>query len=204
MPKQLVVVFTATGSQGFPIVKCLTSNPEAKSLYTVRALTRNYSSPTAAKLSALGAEVVECSLDSDSSVTAAVQDANIIFANSDFWSFYTVEGEVAQARRILAAAVKLPNLTHFVQSSFPDAKKVSNGRLNGVLHYNAKSEINAISAKEYPELWAKTTLVWVAYYYENWLKVASFLYYDCVGLVDDLCSSISHLGPRRLLTRTVR
>jgi hypothetical protein len=167
MPKQLVVVFTATGSQGFPIVEYLTTNPEAKSLYTVRALTRNTSSPTAEKLSALGAEVVECSLDSESSVTAAVQDANIIFANSDFWSVYTVEGEVAQARRILAAAAKLPNLTHFVQSSFPDAKKVSNGKFNGVLHYNAKNEINAISANEYPELWKKTTAVWVGYYYQK-------------------------------------
>jgi hypothetical protein len=167
MPKQLVVVFTATGYQGFPIVEYLTTNPEAKSLYTVRALTRNTSSPTAEKLSALGAEVVEYSLDSDSSVTAAVQGANIIFANSDFWSVYSVEGEVAQGRRILAAAAKLPELAHFVQSSFPDAKKVSNGKFNGVLHYNAKNEINAISANEYPELWKKTTSVWVGYYYQK-------------------------------------
>ena len=143
MPKQLVVVFTATGNQGFPIVKYLTTNPEAKSLYTVRALTRNPSSHAAAKLSVFGAEVVECSLDSDSSVTAAVQGANIVFANSDFWSVYTVEAEVAQARRILAAAAKLPDLSHFVQSSFPDARKVSNGKLNGVLHYNAKSDAAA-------------------------------------------------------------
>jgi NmrA-like family len=170
MPKQLIIVFTATGAQGFPIVEFLTTNSTAKSLYTVRALTRNTSSPTASKLAALGAQVVECSLDSDSSVTAAVQDANIIFANSDFWSVYTVEAEVAQGRRILAAAAKLPNLTHFVQSSFPDAKKISNSKFNGVLHYNAKNEINTISANEYPDLWKKTTNVWVGYYYQNWLK----------------------------------
>ena len=170
MPKQLVVVFTATGAQGLSIVEFLTTNPAAKSLYAVRALTRNTSSPTASKLAALGAQVVECSLDSDSSVAAAVQDANIIFANSDFWSVYTVEAEVAQGRRILAAAAKLPNLTHFVQSSFPDAKKISDGKFNGVLHYNAKNEINAISANEYLGLWKKTTNVWVGYYYQNWLK----------------------------------
>ena len=170
MSKQLVVVFTATGNQGFPIVEYLKSNPTAKSLYAVRALTRNTLSPTAEKLAALGAEVVECSLDSDSSVTAAVQDANIIFANSDFWSVYTVEAEVEQGRRILAAAAKLPNLTHLIQSSFPDAKKTSNGKFNGVLHYNAKNEINAISAKDYPNLWKKTTNLWVGYYYQNWLK----------------------------------
>jgi len=170
MSKQLVVVFTATGAQGLSIVEFLTTDPTAKSLYTVRALTRNTSSPTASKLAALGAQVVECSLDSDSSVATAVQDANIIFANSDFWSVYTVEAEVAQGRRILAAAAKLPNLTHFVQSSFPDAKKISNGKFNGVLHYNAKNEINAISANECPDLWEKTTNVWVGYYYQNWLK----------------------------------
>ena len=43
----------------------------------------------------------------------------------------------------------------------PDARKISSGKFNGVLHYNAKNEINAISAKEHPELWKKTTNVWV-------------------------------------------
>ena len=170
MSKQLVVVFTATGNQGFPIVEYLTTDPTAKTLYAVRALTRKTSSPTAEKLSALGADVVECSLDSDFSVAAAVQDANIIFANSDFWSVYTLEAEVEQGRRILAAAAQLSNLSHLIQSSFPNAKKISHAKYNRVLHYNAKNEINAISAKEYPELWKKTTNVWVGYYYQSWLK----------------------------------
>jgi hypothetical protein len=198
MPKQLVVVFTATGSQGFPIVEYLTTNPEAKSLYTVRALTRNTSSPPAVKLSGLGAEVVECSLDSDSSVNAAVQDANVIFANSDFWSVYTVEAEVIQGRRILAAAARLSNLRHFVQSSFPDAKKISNGKFNGVLHYNAKSEINAISAKDYPELWAKTTVVWVGYYYQNWLKVGALGVYDHFMLLMEIQFNFP-FGPQKVV-----
>jgi NmrA-like family len=168
--KKLVVIFTATGSQGFAITKHLATDPIARSRYTLRALTRDPSKPQAKELANLGVEVVECSLDSDESVSNAVSGAWAIFANSDFWSVFTVEAEVIQGRRMLAAASKLPNLEIFIQSSFPDARVVSNGKNQGVLHYNAKNEINAVSRTEYPSLWAKTTIIWVAYYYQNWLK----------------------------------
>ena len=118
----------------------------------------------------MGAEVVEISLDDDASVRNAVSGANIIFANTDFWSVYSVEAEVAQASKILKAASELPTLDLFVQSSFPNAQEISHGVLNGILHYNAKNEINELSKREHPHLWAKTTSVWVGYYFENWLK----------------------------------
>jgi uncharacterized protein YbjT (DUF2867 family) len=142
----------------------------ASDTYKVRALTRDSSKPVSKELAAMGAEVVEVSLDDDDSVRKAVSGANIIFANTDFWSVYTVEAEVAQATRILQAADELPNLEHFVQSSFPDAPKVSRGQFHGILHYNAKNAINSLSAKNHPKLWAKTTCVWVGYYFENWVK----------------------------------
>jgi hypothetical protein len=133
-------------------------------------LTRNTNQPKSKELASLGAEVVEYSLDDDQSVRKAVSGANVIFGNTDFWSVYTVEAEVKQAARILQAADELPDLEHFVQSAFPDAPKVSGGRFNSILHYNAKNEINKISAEKYPSLWAKTTCVWVGYYFDNWIK----------------------------------
>jgi uncharacterized protein YbjT (DUF2867 family) len=139
MSKKLIVVFTATGSQGYSIVKYLTQNPTAKSIYTVRALTRDVSKPIAKELASLGAEVVECSLDSDSDVIDAVSGAHAIFANSDFWSIYTVEAEVSQGRRILSAASKIPTLEFFIQSSFPKRK----GDLQGKI-----SECPALQCKE--------------------------------------------------------
>lgn len=167
-PKKLVVVFTATGDQGRSIVSQLASDGK----YAVRALTRNPSSPAAQKLASQGAEVVECSLDSDTDVRNAVKGAWAIFANSDFFSTFTVEAEAAQGRRIIDAASKEPGLEIFIQSCFPPLADYTKGTCPGLLHYAAKNEINRINREEYPAVWAKTTQVFVGYYDSNWIKFA--------------------------------
>lgn len=168
--KKLVVVFTATGDQGRSIVSELAKDGK----YAVRALTRNPSSPAAQKLAAQGAEVVECSLDSDTDVQNAVKGAWAIFANSDFFSTFTVEAEAAQGRRIIAAASQEPGLEIFIQSCFPPVLHYTNNTCTGLQHYLAKNEITRINREEYPALWAKTTQVFVGYYYSNWTKFAVF------------------------------
>ncbi|KAK5045221.1 hypothetical protein LTR84_009554 [Exophiala bonariae] len=170
MDRRLVVIFTATGNQGYPIAKYFLQDPIAKSHYVVRALTRDVTKPLALELAALGAEVVKCDLDSEQDVNSAVARAHAIYANTDFWSVYTVEGEVAQGRRILSAASTLPTLEVFIQSSFPNAVELSNGQFKNVLHYNAKNELNEISKTQFPTLWNKTICIWVGYYYSNWIK----------------------------------
>lgn len=124
MERHLVVIFTATGSQGYPIAKHFLTDSVVKSHYFVRALTRDVTKPIPLELAALGAEVVKCDLESEQEVNSAVSGAHAIFANTDFWSVYTVEAEVAQGRRILSAASKVPSLQFFIQSSFPDAVEI--------------------------------------------------------------------------------
>lgn len=72
-------------------MKYLTAN--YSDTYRVRALTRDASK----EFASLGAEVVEYSLDDDASVERAVSGANIVFANTDFWSVLTVEGDVGSS-----------------------------------------------------------------------------------------------------------
>jgi uncharacterized protein YbjT (DUF2867 family) len=61
-PKKILTVFGATGTQGGSVVKSILDDPKTASEYSIRAVTRDASKPTARKLAELGAEVVTVSL----------------------------------------------------------------------------------------------------------------------------------------------
>ena len=78
--------------------------------------------------------------------------------------------EVKQGIALARAAASVPELQHFIQSSFPNAKEISGGKYTKILHYNAKNDILEYVKRELLDLWAKTTVIWVGYYYDNWIK----------------------------------
>ncbi|KAI6777360.1 hypothetical protein HG530_001305 [Fusarium avenaceum] len=164
--KKTVVVIGATGLQGGSIVREL-----AKSLdrYTIRGLTRNTSSPKAQDLTKLGIEVQQADVDDPESLQRAFQDANIIFAMTDFWQHMSAEKEEAQGKSIMDIASRLPNLEHIIWAGLPDANKISGGKLPHVYHWQSKAAVTDYIRTEKPDLWKKTTTVLFPNYFENCL-----------------------------------
>lgn len=56
--KKVLVVFGATGKQGGSVVRSVLSDPKSASIFSVRAITRDPSKPSAQALTKLGAECV--------------------------------------------------------------------------------------------------------------------------------------------------
>ena len=122
------------------------------------------------------------------SLKKAFEGANVIFGFTDFWQHLAspeshklaaeqgrtpnevaYDAEVAQGKSIVdAAAANVATLDRFVLSTCSDARKWSNGTIKWCLHFDAKAEaVNYLKAT-YPELWAKTSLLQMAYYVTNW------------------------------------
>lgn len=82
--KKLIVIIGATGGQGGSVVNSFLNDPE----WRVRGITRNPSSQKSKNLEARGVQVVQANLDDRASLAKVFQDANVIFAVSDFWGIY--------------------------------------------------------------------------------------------------------------------
>ncbi|OHE98281.1 NmrA-like family protein [Colletotrichum orchidophilum] len=191
--KKILVVLGATGNQGGSVARAFLSDTALASHWHVRAITRNPSSESAAKLSKLGAEMVSASLDSISELKSAFADATAIFAVTDFWSAIRTqevadrvrsEGvglaiaaqdlEEAWGRNLAAAAAAIPTLERFIFSSLPPVSKLSRERLKHVHHFDGKANIVRNIQQEYPALWNKTSQILVGFYNSNILPGSYF------------------------------
>ena len=165
--RKLVVVLGATGAQGNPAAKYILQH--SAHLFRVRAVTRNSKKPAAQELKSLGAEVVEADFDNEAALEYALNGANFIFAITNFWDKVSYELEVTQGILINKLASHLPYLESFIFSSLPDGRGIDGGRFQNILPYNAKAAIRE-DLQKYNSLYAKTTELWSAFYYQNWLK----------------------------------
>lgn len=108
-----------------------------------------------------GAEVVEGTMDTIESLTKAMEGCYGIFGVTSFWEHF--EKELYQGKN-LVDAVHQANIEHFVFSTLPGYKKLSNGELP-VPHCDIKAELEDYSKS----LGLKATYVHVAFYFENFL-----------------------------------
>jgi uncharacterized protein YbjT (DUF2867 family) len=92
--KKITAVIGATGSQGSSVVSEFLSLSD----WTVRGITRDVSSKFAKALAAKVVEVVPGNLDDLASLTAAFQNANAIFAVTDFWMPFSDPDNVPSAK----------------------------------------------------------------------------------------------------------
>ncbi|KAG8991012.1 hypothetical protein FRB94_012934 [Tulasnella sp. JGI-2019a] len=164
--KKLVVVLGATGSQGKSIINELLHYHNET--YAIRGLTRNATSAAAKEIVSWGASIFEGNLGDPSSLTGLFDGAYAIFAITDFWQKCDAEGELAQGRLVVDLASKVPTLEHFIWSSLPDAKGITGG-VHDVLYYSTKTRIEEYIRSQ-DGLKRITTVLYVAYYDENWLK----------------------------------
>ena len=103
--KRTILVIGATGAQGGSVARHLLARGE----FAVRALTRNLASEGAQELRALGAEVVEGSLDDRASLRAALKGVYGCFG-------VHLTGELAQGKNLINA-VAGSTVEHFVFNS---------------------------------------------------------------------------------------
>lgn len=185
--KKLLVVIGATGNQGSSVARRFLLDPR----YSVRALTRNPSSPAALALSALGADVVAADLDDPASLRAAFAGANAIFSVTQYWEpffrpdcraaaaelgvscrRYAYDVEVRQGRNIADAAgevVEGLEENGFWVSTLSSARECSGGGRTELYHFDAKADVFPRYVEEkWPGLARKMSCMHTGYFMTSW------------------------------------
>ncbi|KAK0762620.1 hypothetical protein N5P37_005437 [Trichoderma harzianum] len=194
--KKLVTVVGATGAQGGSVVDYLLKNKSQE--YTIRAVTRSTESAAAKELTARGVEVVRADLTDTAALKAAFAGSYAVFAVTNFWGVFSdaqkqfpEEKDVAllagQAAAIetqmginmVDAALATDTLQHYIWSTLTDAYTVSGGRIKPP-HYESKAQVTRYIQSK-PELLAKTTFVWCAYYATNFAGLTRPIYVPASG-----------------------
>jgi len=121
-----------------------------------------------------GAEVIAADLNDEQSLIKAFQGSTAIYAVTDFFEPFAARGpdaavevEVAQGKNLANAAVKTATLKHYIWSTLPNAKKISDGKFL-VPHFEAKNRIDDY-IKNHPILLPKTTFLWITWYASNYV-----------------------------------
>lgn len=155
--RNLILITGATGAQGGSVARHLL----ARGKFAVRCLTRNPDSEKAAALRQSGAEVVKGDLDDIRSLRAALAGCYGAFGVTNYWEHF--EREYEQGKNLIDAVAD-SGVQHFVLSTLPYAKKISNGTLE-VPHFDMKGMLEEYARGRNPG----TTFVHIAYYFENFL-----------------------------------
>ncbi|PSN73911.1 NAD(P)-binding protein [Corynespora cassiicola Philippines] len=183
MSKTIVIV-GLTGNQGSSVAHAFLQDPTWK----VRGITRDPSKPSAQQWTTKGVQVVRADLDDPTSLTAAFAGATAIFGVTDFMGLFAdpdthrraaeqgrtpnevaMDREVRQGKNIVdAAAATLGSLDRFVLSTLSETKKWSGGKITFNLHFDGKAAFAEYARERYPELWAKTSLLQMGVFAENW------------------------------------
>lgn len=176
--RKIIAVVGATGNQGGSVARTFLELPE----WHVRCLTRNPSSDAAKALLALGAEIVEGDMASESSLSNAFTGVHAIFLNTNFWDTYQPglinlndpsQGVTAMATEILhgknaaLAASKSPTLEKLVYSALLPMSKLSNGKYHHSNHWESKAAIVDFIRTELPDLAKKTSEIYLGAYNTN-------------------------------------
>lgn len=154
MSPKIIAVVGATGNQGSSVVNTFLQTPN----WTVRALTRNTSSPAAQALASKGCEVVRADLEDPASLEDAFRGVHAIFLNTDFWIPYikavhsgsysreeasrvAFDTEVRHAKNATDAAVRVASdtLERLVYSALGPMKDASGGKFPHCQHWNTKA-----------------------------------------------------------------
>ncbi|KAI1740270.1 NMRAL1 protein [Xylaria scruposa] len=138
--KKIITVFGATGNQGGAVVKEFLNHPELNETWTVRGVTRDVSKDSAKKLASQGAEVVAADLNDKESLLKAIAGSDTVFAVTNYWEKLDMALEEQQGRNI-ADASKEAGVKHLIWSSLLDVKKLSDGKLPHVYHFDSKAHV---------------------------------------------------------------
>lgn len=156
--KRTILVIGSTGAQGGSVAYHLLKRGK----FTVRCLTRHPDSDKASALHHAGAHVVQGDLEDPESLRAALDGCYGVFGVTNFWEHF---GREYDEGKNLIDAVADEGVEHFIYSSLPHCKKITNGELE-VPHFDIKAQL-----EEYARgLGLNATFIHVAFYYENFLS----------------------------------
>ncbi len=157
-----VLVIGGTGAMGSRVVARLL----AATNDTVRVLTRDPSSRNAEALLAAGdgrVRLVQGDVGDDASVRVAMDSADRVFCNTDFFSSGSVEAEYDQGLRLLEAA-HAGRVDRFIWSSLDHAVSLTGGRIP-VPHYDSKGSVAAhIGLRRADEMMRKDSDGWFTHH----------------------------------------
>ncbi|UPK92822.1 hypothetical protein LCI18_003757 [Fusarium solani-melongenae] len=138
--KKIITVFGATGQQGGSVVATFLNDAKLSREWSVRAVTRDVNKESAKKLASFGAEVVQADLSDRQTLDKAVLGAEAVFAVTNYWESMDAELEVKQGKAIVDAA-KTAGIKLFIWSSLYDVKKLTDGKLPHVYHFDGKAAV---------------------------------------------------------------
>ncbi|KAH8649613.1 hypothetical protein BGZ60DRAFT_498721 [Tricladium varicosporioides] len=141
--KKILVVFGATGNQGASVVNAILKDPSSAAEFSIRAVTRDATKPSAVTLSERGVAVVQANVDDKESLRPVLKDAFACFAVTSWEGIYDKEKEIQQGKNIAdIAKTQESNIKHLIWSSLPHVSKITNGKITGVLHFDSKGIIS--------------------------------------------------------------
>ncbi|KAM7186384.1 hscarg protein [Rhypophila sp. PSN 637] len=143
MAKKIITVFGATGAQGGSVADIFLTDPALTIDWTVRAVTRDIQKESSKDLAKRGAEVVGADLNDAASIRKAIDGSTAVFAVTNYWESMDAAKEVTQGKALVDAAAASPTVKHFIWSSLLDIKKLSNGALPNVYHFDSKAAVES-------------------------------------------------------------
>ncbi|EXJ74675.1 uncharacterized protein A1O5_01368 [Cladophialophora psammophila CBS 110553] len=165
---KLLTVVGATGTQGLSLINAALEDGS----YKIRGLTRNPNSEKAAALAKRGVELVKADINDEHSLIKAFEGSHAVFAITDFFEPFVAHGpekaieiEVAQGINMAKAASKTATLEHYIWSTLPNGKKLTDGKYI-VPHFEGKNRIDDYIRSD-KALLAKTTFFWISWYGNN-------------------------------------
>ncbi len=167
--KKIIAVMGATGAQGGGLVRAIMLDTSSE--FTARAITRDVNSERARELAKLGAEVVAADIDDEASMAKAFKGAHSAFLVTFFWTHFSPEKEMTEARN-MASAAKTAHIRHAIWSTLEDTRQwvpLSDNRMPTLMgkykvpHFDAKGESN----KFFTELSVPTTFLYTSFYWDN-------------------------------------
>ncbi|KAI1273129.1 hypothetical protein F5Y07DRAFT_411926 [Xylaria sp. FL0933] len=177
--KKTIAVIGATGNQGSSVARTFSSLPN----WHVRAITRDPSSEKAKELASLGCEVYQADLMDVASLSRAFEGAHAIFLNTDFWAAYRAsalagdnpeksskiayETELQHGKNAVSAAAGVSTLERLIYSALGPMNAASKGKYPTSYHWETKAAIVEHIKNEQPELYRKTSFIYLGGYATN-------------------------------------
>ncbi|KAL3426645.1 hypothetical protein PVAG01_00154 [Phlyctema vagabunda] len=138
---KLLIVFGATGQQGGSVVRQVLHDSELSKQYTIRAITRDASTPKAQELKKSGVEIVEADLTKKSTLNTALKGGHTIFVmTAPSFGPGAKDSEITQGKTVADIAVE-EGIKYMIFSTLPSCTRISNGKYTKVTAFDAKAEI---------------------------------------------------------------
>lgn len=195
---KLLVIVGATGTQGRAVVNFFQTREPT---WNIRGLTRDPTSSTAVELSSTGVQLVKADLDDIISLRSAFQDANYIYAYTDFGGITKgprVMGrflageisapvgkesfniEVQHGKNIADAASEIPTLERLIWSSGPGVSKLTEGKYSHVYNFDSKAAVMEYMLS-LQNLHSKVSGIQLGVFVENFIQGLDLFQIDVVS-----------------------